>query len=250
MKIAAIIPARLAATRFPNKPLAMISGLPMIEHVRRRVALCPLIDQVIVATCDETIKKVVEDFGGKVIMTSDRHERCTDRIAEAALNIDSDIIVNVQGDEPLIRPGMLNEVISPLTKEAALLCTNLMCPIANDDEFKSPNSVKVVVDRLNNMLYASREPIPSRLKAPNNDFLKWKQLGIIAFKSGFLQDFTRLTPTPLEQIESVDMLRAIENGYQIRMVATQHRLVGVDIPEQVNEVESLLHHDPLVSRYI
>ncbi len=250
MKITAIIPARMAATRFPNKPLALISGLPMIEHVRRRVALCPLLDEVIVATCDEAIKKVVESFGGKVIMTSDRHERCTDRIAEAALHVESEIVVNVQGDEPLIRPEMLSEIILPLSQEPSLLCTNLMCPITDDKEFNSPNVVKVVLDSSNNLLYASREAIPSRLKAPSNDYPKWKQLGIIAFRSAFLQKFTHLAPTPLEQVESVDMLRALENGYQVKMIATQHRLVGVDVPEQVQEVEVLMKDDPFIKSYL
>src|SRR3989338_2056650 len=224
MKIIAIIPARMAATRFPNKPLALIAGLPMIEHVRRRVGLCPLVDQMIIATCDEEIRKIVEGFGGKVAMTSDKHERCTDRIAEAAVGVESDIVINVQGDEPLIQPDMLQKIIEPLIQDSSLLCTNLMCPIADEAEFTSPNAVKVVVDSHQNLLYASREPIPSRLKAPSNDYLKWKQLGIIAFKSGFLQDFTKLNPTPLEQIESIDMLRALEHGYKIRMIPTYERL--------------------------
>ncbi len=249
-KIIAIIPARLAATRFPNKPLAPILGLPMIEHVRRRANLCQSLDQVMVATCDEEIKKMVENFGGKVIMTSDKHERCSDRIAEAALEIKSDIVINIQGDEPLIHPNMLEILIKPFIQDDALLCTNLMCPITDENEFKSPHSVKVVIDSSDNLLYASREPIPSSLKATSRNYSKWKQLGIIAFRSSFLQTFTNLKPTPLEEIESVDMLRALEHGYKVKMIPTYERLIGVDVPDQIQEVENILKNDLLIQQYL
>lgn len=250
MKIIALIPARLAATRFPNKPLAKIMGLPMIEHVRRRVALCPLLNEVIVATCDEEIRKMVEASGGKVAMTSDKHVRCTDRIAEAASHLQADIFINVQGDEPLIQPQMIEEVAKPLLEDSSLQTSNLMCAISDDQEFQSPNAVKVVTDSSLNLLYASREPIPSPLKADDKNYPKWKQLGIIAFRSGFLQTFSRLSPTPLEKIESIDMLRALEHGYRVRMVPTKGRLVGVDVPEQIGEVEKLLENDPLTGEYL
>jgi 3-deoxy-manno-octulosonate cytidylyltransferase (CMP-KDO synthetase) len=249
MKVMAVIPARLAATRFPDKPLFPILGLPMIEHVRRRVSLSPLLSDVIVATCDKKIFDVVSKNGGKAVMTSDRHERCTDRIAEASLGLTADVIVNVQGDEPLFSPSMIEELLAPLQEDPLLPCSNLMTRITDDEEFHSPHTVKVVVDRFNNLLYASREPIPSPKKTDTRDYVRWKQLGIIAFRSDFLQKFCRLPPTPLEEIESVDMNRALEHGYVVRMVPTTARMIGVDTPEQIREVEALLSKDPLFKNY-
>lgn len=250
MKVIAVIPARMAASRFPGKPLVPILGLPMIEHVRRRVSLCDTLDEVIVATCDEAIKKVVEEAGGRVVMTSDVHERCTDRIAEAALPVNADIVINVQGDEPLVMPEMMNEVIQPLLEDSELLTANLVTRIVNQKEFNDPNACKVVTNYFGDLLYISREPIPSQKKADTNDYIKLKQLGIIAFRNDFLQAFTKLEPTPLEQIESVDMMRAVEHGYRVKIVETKGRLIGVDVPEDVQRVEEILVFDPLVKKYM
>jgi len=249
MKTIAIIPARMAASRFPGKPLAPILGLPMIEHVRRRVMFCSELDDVIVATCDEEIVKVVEDAGGSVVMTSNEHERCTDRIAEAATKMEADIVINIQGDEPLVMPDMIAETFRPLQKDSSLACTNLVSKIENEEEFQNPNAPKVVTNLTGDILYISREPIPSKKKAPG-DYLKLKQLGIIAFSSDFLQVFTRLEPTPLEIIESVDMMRAIEHGYRVKIVETKGKLIGVDIPEDIKRVEKALASDPLVKKYL
>jgi len=250
MKIVAIIPARMAATRFPGKPLALILGLPMIEHVRRRLSLCDTLDEVIVATCDEAIKEVVEEAGGRVIMTSDVHERCTDRIAEAAIATNADIVINVQGDEPLVMPKMMDEVIQPLLEDCELLTVNLVTRIVNQEEFDNSNTCKVVTNRVGDLLYISREPIPSRKKATTSDYISLKQLGIIAFRNDFLQVFTKLEPTPLEQIESVDMLRAVEHGYRVKIVETNNRLIGVDVPEDIERVEKILATDTLTKRYM
>jgi len=250
MKIVAIIPARMAATRFPGKPLALILGLPMIEHVRRRVSLCDTLDEVVVATCDEAIREVVEEAGGRVIMTSDVHERCTDRIAEAAIQANADIVINVQGDEPLVMPRMMDEVIQPLLENCELLTVNLVARIVNQEEFDDLNTCKVVTNRVGDLLYISREPIPSRKKATTSDYVRLKQLGIIAFRNAFLQTFTKLEPTPLEQIESVDMMRAVEHGYRVKMVETNNRLIGVDMPEDIERVEKILATDPLIKKYI
>jgi 3-deoxy-manno-octulosonate cytidylyltransferase (CMP-KDO synthetase) len=250
MKIVAIIPARMASTRFPGKPLASILGIPMIEHVRRRVSLCDILDDVIVATCDEAIKKVVKEAGGRVVMTSDVHERCTDRIAEAAILANADIVINVQGDEPLVMPEMMNEVARPLLEDSDLLSVNLVTRIFDSEEFNDPNACKVVTNRFGDLLYISREPIPSRKKADTNDYIKLKQLGIIAFRSDFLQAFTKLEPTPLERIESVDMMRAVEHGYRVKIVETKSRLIGVDVPEDIKRVEEFLATDPLIKKYM
>lgn len=249
-KIVAIIPARMASTRFPGKPLADLLGLPMIEHVRRRVALSPLISDVIVATCDHEIMEALTHYGGRVVMTASTHERCTDRIAEAALHINGDIIINVQGDEPLVRPEMFEPLIVPLINNPDLMCTNLMAEISGDDEFNSSDVVKTVCDLNNNAVYFSREPIPSVRKAGGQPFKRYKQLGIIAFQRDFLLRFAKMPPTPLEAVESVDMLRAIENGYTIRMVLSPFRVIGVDTPRDLENAKALLEKDDLIDSYI
>ncbi len=250
MKAVAIIPARMAATRFPRKPVKEILGLPMIEHVRRRVAMCTSLSQVVVATCDTEIREVVEKNGGKVIMTSKVHERCTDRIAEAALKLDADLIINVQGDEPLVMPEMIDALIKPFYNDEALPSVNLVTRIVDKEEFEDPNAPKVVANRAGDLLYISREPIPSKKKFDSDDYVKLKQLGLIAFRSGFLQTFTRLEPTPLEIIESVDMMRAIEHGYRVKIVEVKGKMIGVDIPEDIKRVEKALAADPVVNKYL
>lgn len=239
----------MAATRFPDKPLASILGLPMIEHVRRRVAMASLVDEVIVATCDQAIVDVVEAAGGKAVMTANTHERCTDRIAEAALGLHTDVIINVQGDEPLVQPSMMDAVVRPLLDEPDLVCVNLAVPIANDAEFNDVNAVKTVTDLNSDMLCCSRSPIPSPAKAESPDYLRLKQLGIIAFRSDFLQTFSKLSPTPLEIVESIDMMRAVEHGYKIRVIQVPERMIGVDLPGDIARVEALLANDPLFSQY-
>lgn len=249
LKVVAVIPARMASTRFPGKPLADILGLPMIEHVRRRVALSPLIQEVVVATCDREIFETVTTSGGQAVMTAPTHERCTDRVAEAMTAIAGDIVINVQGDEPLVHPDMFAPLLAPFQGEPELPCANLMSAIVSDEEFANPNVVKTVCDLKGNALYFSREPIPSVRKASGLAFQKYKQLGIIAFRRGFLQVFTNLAPTPLEAVESVDMLRAVEHGYQVRMVVTPFQVVGVDTPEDLERARTLMKHDELLRIY-
>jgi 3-deoxy-manno-octulosonate cytidylyltransferase (CMP-KDO synthetase) len=239
----------MASTRFYGKPLADILGLPMIEHVRRRVALCRSFTNVVVATCDQEIFDVVRRCGGHAVMTSDKHERCTDRIAEAGRTITADIVVNVQGDEPMVRPEMFDALIEPLRQEPELKCANLMTVIEDAGDFNNPNVVKTVCDLNMNALYMSREPIPSHMKAGGQKYRKYKQLGIIAFRADFLQEFTSLRPTPLEIIESVDMMRAIEHGHRVRMVVCSIESYGVDTPEDLERVVSRMRADDLMSLY-
>lgn len=250
MRIVAIIPARMASTRFPGKPLVDILGIPMIEHVRHRVALCPHINDVVVATCDREILEVVTKNGGCAVMTSRTHERCTDRVAEAAASLDADIIINVQGDEPLVRPEMFELLLKPLCDEAEIVCTNLTAEIGSEGEFNNPNIVKTVFDCKQNIIYFSREAIPSLRKSGGLSFKKYKQLGIIAFRKDFLLRFTHLPPTPLEMVESVDMLRAIEHGYKIRMVLSPFRIFGVDTPDDLIQVIELMKSDDIFNSYI
>lgn len=248
MKIIGFIPARMGSSRFPGKPLASICGIPMIEHVYKRCAMSDSLDDLFVATCDQEIFDCVVAFGGKAIMTDVCHERCTDRIAEAVGNIDCDIIVNIQGDEPMVFPEMIDLAIDPLLNDSSVVCSNLMAPIQSDIEFEDPNEVKVVVDSEWNALYFSREPIPSKKKGGIN-IQPFKQVCIIPFRREFLFTYTHLSPTPLEIIESVDMLRVLEHGYKVRMVPTDYHTYSVDTPEDLRLVEIEMQKDPLFPRY-
>jgi 3-deoxy-manno-octulosonate cytidylyltransferase (CMP-KDO synthetase) len=255
MKVIGIIPARMASTRFPGKPLAEILGIPMVGHVFFRSRMSRTLDEICLATCDKEIADYVKSIGGRAIMTSASHERCTDRIAEAtekliaATGQPADIVVNIQGDEPMIFPEMLDEVVRPMLEDASLPATNLMARINTPEESRDPNVVKVVVDKNNDALYFSREAIPSREKT-SGPVPAWKQLGIIAFRRDFLYRFNKLEPTPLEKIESVDMLRAIEHGYKVRMVPTDYETFGVDTPQNLRAVEEYMKKDTLAGKYI
>jgi 3-deoxy-manno-octulosonate cytidylyltransferase (CMP-KDO synthetase) len=247
-KIVAVIPARMASSRFPGKPIAEIAGLPMIEHVRRRTLLCAAIDQVIVATCDREICDLVEKNGGMGVMTSHRHERCTDRVAEAVKDLQADVVVNVQGDEPLVMPEHLEALIEPLIIDDSLLCSNLIAKIPEEMASNS-NLVKVVFDNHHRALYFSREPIPSKRKSGNLPIDFFRQLGIIAFRRSFIDDFLNLAPTPLEAIESCDMMRAVEHGIEVRLVQVDFDKFGVDTPEDLKLADLAMKTDPLLDRY-
>lgn len=248
MKIVAIIPARMASSRFPGKPLAPLLGLPMIEHVYRRAALCNKLSDVFVATCDPQIQRAVEQFGGRSIMTSPLHQRGTDRIAEAVRHIPADIVVNIQGDEPLLHPEMIGQALRPLIRDRAISCVNLMAPILSDSDFLDPNEIKVVVDHKSFALYMSRSPIPSTVHGGGKD-PRLKQVCVIPFRRRALMLFRRLQPTPLEKAESIDMMRFIENRIPVKMVLTSHVTQSVDTPEDGRHAERLLRADPLTRLY-
>lgn len=247
-KIVVIIPARMASSRFPGKPVAKILGLEMIEHTRRRVALCRVLSEVIIATCDKEIKETVEGYGGKVIMTAHTHERCTDRVAEAAQKVDADIIVNVQADEPMVTPEMITSLVEPLLLDEGWVVSNLISPIEREEDFFNPNVVKVVCDAKKNILYFSREPIPS-VKKTKEQFMALRQLGIIGFTKDFLLHFCLLPQMPLEKKESIDMLRALEHGYKIKAVLVKEKIYGVDTMEDLKRVEGLMRNDKLLTSY-
>jgi 3-deoxy-manno-octulosonate cytidylyltransferase (CMP-KDO synthetase) len=239
-KAVAIIPARMAASRYPGKPLAPIAGLPMIEHVRRRVSLCPSLAAVYVATCDPEIRDAVESFGGTVIMTSPKHERCTDRIEEAARSLSCDIVVNVQGDEPLISPVTLQALIAAVeTGESEAAC--LIYPIRDEADLDDINTVKAVMGAAGNILYFSRSAIPNYRRGVRPPL--YEQSGIMAYRKDFLHRFSRMEQTPLEKAESVDMLRILENGSSVKGIIAEPT-VQVDIPGHVPLVEKVLAEDP------
>lgn len=245
-KIVAVIPARMGSSRYPGKPLALILGRPMIEHIYRRAKMCRLLDEVYVATCDEEIRIAVEKFGGNVLLTSSAHVRASDRLAEAAIQLDSEIIVMIQGDEPMITPEMIASAVAPIIEDSNVNCVNLTQRITSYQELIDRNTIKVVTNLKNNAVYFSRSPISS------SDFeiqSAFKQVCVISFRREFLQKFSALPPTPLEESESIDMLRAIEHEEKIRMVETATKTHAVDTPEDLLLVESLMKNDPLISLY-
>jgi len=251
MKIVAVIPARMGSTRFPGKPLAPLLGLSMIEHVYQRTAMCTALDDVFVATCDQEIMDAVNAFGGTAIMTSARHQRASDRVAEAVENIDTDVIVMVQGDEPMVRPEMIDAAIKPFfSEDKRIICVNLTVRINTEEDFENPNTIKVVMDAENFAVYMSREPVPTRQIKPFGQIPAYKQVCIIPFTKESLKLFNQLPPTPLEQAESIDMLRFIEHGYQVKMVETPHETQAVDTEDERQLVEKLLKDDPLTDKYI
>lgn len=255
MNIVGIIPARMAATRFPDKPMAKIMGLPMVAHVYHRSLMCGGINDVWVATCDQVIVDYINSIGGKAIMTSDSHQRASDRSAEAMVNIEKvtgkkiDYVAMIQGDEPMLMPEMLDELVRPVLDGESVDVVNLISTIDSDDDFNNPNTVKLVFDIRMNALYLSREPIPSGKKY-NGDIPMWKQLGIILFSRNALLRFSSLEPTPLEIIESVDMNRFLEHGIPIRLVPTPVKTFGVDTPGDLARVEDLMQNDKLTPMYI
>jgi len=252
LRAVAVIPARFASTRLPGKPLADIAGRPMIEHVYRRAADTRGIDAVVVATDDERIAAAVQKFGGIARLTQATHRTGTDRIAEVARDLSCDILVNVQGDLPLIEPGMISEVLEPLISDATVTMSTLRQATSDPSEISSPHVVKVVVDHRNDALYFSRSPIPFRRDEGLADRLRqssggqeaeqqvYKHIGLYGFRRDFLLAFTALPQTPLEQAESLEQLRALEHGFRIRAVATKYESIEVDTPEDLERVRQLL----------
>lgn len=240
----------MGSSRFPGKPMADILGMPMIGHVYKRVKMSTLLSEVYVATCDEEIFNYIESIGGKAVMTSDCHERCSDRCAEAMLRIEEttgkqcDIMVMVQGDEPLTFPEMIDEAVSPMMNDASLMITNLVADLTSIEEFENPNEVKVVMDLQGFALYFSREPIPSRKKGVLVVPMK-KQVCVIPFRRNFLLDYNTMEPTPLEIIESVDMMRILENGQKVKMVPTSYKTKAVDTQEDLDKVVTIMKNDCL-----
>jgi 3-deoxy-manno-octulosonate cytidylyltransferase (CMP-KDO synthetase) len=258
-KVLVVIPARYGSTRFAGKPLAVIGGLPMIVHVYRRASKIRNADMVVVATDDYRIKAVVEDAGGTAIMTAASHQTGTSRVAEAASKFPHGIVVNVQGDEPLLPVRPVEKLIDAMLSDRDILMGTLASPERSLEDLMSPDVVKVVCDREGNALYFSRSPIPcpgpgapvlppasasSRLPLPGSDPRFLRHVGVYVFRRPFLLKFTRLKPGPLEKSESLEQLRALENGYAIRVVTCRSETIGVDRPEDARRVEKVLRGRP------
>ncbi len=247
MNTTAIIPARYGSTRFPGKPLALINGLPMIQHVCQRVAKATLVDRVIVATDDERIAAVVDDFGGEVMLTRDDHPTGTDRLAEVAETIEAELIVNVQGDEPLIDPRMVDQAIIPLVENRQIQMGTLASQIEQIGDFHNPNVVKVVKDQSGFALYFSRAPIPwprdldseqLEKNLPQPSFLR--HIGLYVYRRELLLDYPSWPKTPLERLENLEQLRALERGIRLYVAETEFSCHGVDTPEDLERVSQLM----------
>ncbi len=235
----AVIPARYGSTRFPGKPLAMISGKPMIQWCYESTLKCHDLDDVIVATDDERIMDAVASFNGKAVMTSANHQTGTDRIAEAVSEIQADLIINVQGDEPLMPPGVLSRLIAAMRESGADMGTAAV-PFSRTGRNPSDiNAVKVVLDRQGFALYFSRSliPFPRKGGIPVEPLLHW---GLYAYRRSFLESFVSWERGSLEACESLEQLRALENGAKIKVIVTGEQSVGVDTPEDIARVERLI----------
>jgi len=235
MKAIGIIPARYHSTRLDGKPLADICGLPMIRHVYENTKKSSTLDFVIVATDDERIREACESFGAMVQMTSTEHSTGTDRVAEVAKKIDTEIVVNIQGDEPFIKPGMIDEVVEPLIKDKDIPMCTLMHEIKEKEDFHNSAVVKVVTDRFGFALYFSRSLIPyPRVEKGHRAF---EHIGLYSYRKDFLLTFSSLKPTTLEVSESLEQLRALENGYRIKVVMTKEKYIplSVDTPEDLEK---------------
>jgi len=248
LKSIVIIPARFDSSRFPGKALAKIIQKPLIQHVYERALQARGVEKVIVATDDTRILDAVSEFGGLACMTSRTHRSGTDRVAEAVRNFEADLVVNLQGDEPLIDPGCIEAVLTPFIAERELMIVTAKSPLASEDEFISPHVVKVVTDRKDYALYFSRLPLPyfqRRVARPNGNLNGcFKHIGIYAYRRNFLDLLPTLTESPLEQAEELEQLRFLENGFKIKVVFYDYQSVAVDTPQDLARVEAMLEENP------
>lgn len=233
-----MIPARYESTRLPGKPLALIDGKPMIQHVYERTRAVDLVDRVLVATDDMRIATAVHSFGGEAVMTSPSHQSGTDRVAEAARGLDADIVVNVQGDLPFLQSAMVHDAVALMRAETALPMATIKTPIRDDEEMANPNVVKVVTDREGYALYFSRSPLPY-WRGEADGILGYRHIGLYAYRREFLLRFARLDPTPLERAEKLEQLRALEHGFRIRVAETSGEGIEVDTPQDLERARAL-----------
>lgn len=244
MKVIGIIPSRLQSSRLPRKALTLIEDMPMVVHVFKRARLAKVLDAVYVATDSTEIFDTVKQYGGEVIMTSKDHKTGTDRIAEVAANMDADIVVNIQGDEPLLNPEHINSVVSVLMHGKDIHVAVLVTPYSKKNSF---SDIKAVLDLNNNILYCSRNDLPSN--ARSNITTMWKMCFIVPFKKEFLLNYSKWQETPLEKIEFNEYLRILENGFKIKAVPVDNAHISVDTPEDLNEVIKIMKNDIIIKQY-
>jgi 3-deoxy-manno-octulosonate cytidylyltransferase (CMP-KDO synthetase) len=255
MNIVAVIPARMNSSRFPGKPMESLLGMPMIGHCYKRAIMSEILDDVYVATCDSIIYDYIISIGGKAVMTLDSHEMACDRAAEAMFKIEKinknkiDILLMLQGDEPMVTPKSINEVLKPLINDSKIKIANLYKEINSVHEFEDPNEVKVIMDKSNYAMYFTREPIPSRKKGVLNVPM-FKQICSIPFRRDFLLEFSKMNRTPLEIVEGIDMNRILENSQKVKMVYSEDESYSVDSPADISRVIEFLSKDELTKKYI
>lgn len=247
-----VIPARMGSSRFPGKPLASLLGMPMVGHCLRRSSMASSLSEVIVATCDEDIASYTRELGGRAIMTSSAHETASDRTAEAVQILEDEVgavprvVVMIQGDEPLVRPEMIDDAVAAIEASGAPVAN--LCARISAEESRDPNEIKVVMDERNRALFMSRGAIP--YDRDGVEPARYKQVCIIPFRRDFLSKFNALPRTPLEMAESIDMLRAIEHGYEVTMVRVEAPMQSVDTIDDLRRAEFLLQRDDLAAHYL
>ena len=243
-RVVVVIPARYAATRLPGKPLVPLAGKPMVQRVYERAKQAQTVRRVLVATDDQRILDAVAAFGGEARMTRSDHRTGTERIAEVAANVDGDVFVNVQGDEPLIDPSSIDTAVAALLEDPAVQIATVATPIRHAGDIMDPNVVKTVLDFEDNALYFSRAPIPWVRDSQQKVHVKyWKHLGLYVFQRAALLEYPTLPQGELEKIEQLEQLRWMENGWKIRVAEVAHDAVSVDVPEDVVRVEKLLKEE-------
>lgn len=240
MKILCIIPSRIGSTRLPRKALLPIQGKPMVQWVYENAKKCPIINDIIVATDSQDIAEVIQKINGNVVFTPADLATGSDRVAYVAKKLDADIIINLQGDEPFVKASMLKQLVSPYLKGERPLMTTLAYPLLNKDEYANPNIVKVLVDKNQDAIYFSRSPIPyfkNSIEVP-----VYHHIGLYAFQREFLLNFTSLPQTPLEKAEALEQLRAIEQGYKIRVCLTSESTLEINTPSEYEQAQQFAAH--------
>jgi len=241
-----IIPARYGSTRLPGKPLVSICGKPLIYRVWKQVSKAKTLERVLIATDDRRVKKTVEEFGGEAVLTSSDFASGSDRVAAVAKRLDCNIVVNIQGDEPLISPVAIDKLVKALKSDRNVLVATLVSSVQNESELKERNVVKVVFNQDNQALYFSRQPIPFWLTNGKRNLDAqslqsfYTHIGVYAFRKNFLLKFVSWKPSRLEKLERLEQLRILENGYSIKVVKTNYRSQAVDTPKDVKRVEKIL----------
>jgi 3-deoxy-manno-octulosonate cytidylyltransferase (CMP-KDO synthetase) len=238
--ILAVIPARYESSRFPGKVIAPLAGKPLVQHTYERTALASCVDEVCIATDSAIVADALKPFETKVVMTRGDHLSGTDRIAEVATNSSARIVVNVQGDEPLIDPATIDAVVAALDADEGAVMSTAARLLTDPKLIADPNCVKVVKDRSGRALYFSREPIPHQRAAGGAPAKYWRHIGLYAFRRHFLLEYAKMPPSPLERTELLEQLRALENGYAIQVVETQYESIGVDTPADLERARDAL----------
>ncbi|MCC2666165.1 MAG: kdsB [Gammaproteobacteria bacterium] len=243
MNILCVIPSRISSARLSRKPLLAIQGKPMIQWTYENAKRCHVISDVIVATDDKEIAQVIQNVGGKTVMTDPTIQTGTDRVAAVAeLYPDADIVINLQGDEPFIKPCMLEQLVSPYLAGELPEMTTLARPLDMNINYTSPGAVKVIVDAYHNALYFSRSPIPY-FRAPQENVPVYHHMGLYAFTRDFLMTYKTFDQTPLEKIESLEQLRVLENGFKIRVCLTEHPSLEINTPEEFEQAQQFVYTD-------